>query len=153
MTKVEPMRKLGADDIEFLIDLRDELNTQDTVCQADPRFWVVRQSEWVSCWEEEADRFTLYKDGEKVGALDVYDDDTGVYTCVPEKKLVYIVPDTFFMTLREAQEHIMHNRHNYRTDAHPYAMTAYRSPQVERLWKILQDTNWESYLTGNDNGD
>ena len=31
-------------DKEFLKELQHEMNTQDTVCQADPRFWVVMET-------------------------------------------------------------------------------------------------------------
>lgn len=34
-------RKLSPDDIAFLKTLQTELNTQDDMCQADPRFWVI----------------------------------------------------------------------------------------------------------------
>ena len=36
------MRNITEQDIECLKQLQHEMNTQDTVCQADPRFWVVR---------------------------------------------------------------------------------------------------------------
>lgn len=35
------------DEIEFLLELQREMNTQDHVSQADPRFWVIRGSEKV----------------------------------------------------------------------------------------------------------
>ena len=37
------MNKISKKDIEFLKELQHEMLTQDTVCQADPRFWVVQQ--------------------------------------------------------------------------------------------------------------
>ena len=46
------------------------------------------------------------------------------------------------MTLREAKEHLEKNKHNYNNTAKPYAMTAWRSPQVERLYEIIQNTDW-----------
>ena len=49
--------------------------------------------------------------------------------------------NTMFLTLRECKEHIEANSYHY-NKPHPYAMTAWRSPQVERLYKILQNTNW-----------
>lgn len=51
-------------------------------------------------------------------------------------------PDTFFLTLREAKEHIKRNAHHYSAKAHPYAMTAWRSPQVEKLYGILETVDW-----------
>lgn len=32
--------------IEFLNSLQQELNTQNNVGQANPRFWVIAQNEW-----------------------------------------------------------------------------------------------------------
>ena len=40
-------RKLNQEDIEFLKKLQLEMNTQDTVSTADPRFWVIKGSERV----------------------------------------------------------------------------------------------------------
>lgn len=37
---------LTADEVKFLKELQDKLNTQETFCQADPRFWVVEQDRW-----------------------------------------------------------------------------------------------------------
>ncbi|KEI87570.1 hypothetical protein N492_12140 [Clostridium botulinum B2 267] len=54
-----------------------------------------------------------------------------------------IASDTFFITLRECQEHIKSNNYHYK-NPHPYAMTAWRSPQVERLYEILEKTDWET---------
>lgn len=33
-------RQLLKDDIDFLVNLQREMNTQDHLCQADPRYWV-----------------------------------------------------------------------------------------------------------------
>ncbi|NFH00733.1 hypothetical protein FC831_10480 [Clostridium botulinum] len=57
-----------------------------------------------------------------------------------------IVQDTMFLTLRECQERIKRNSYHYN---HPYAMTAFRSPQVEKLYKILQETNWNELKEDN----
>lgn len=137
------MRKLTQEDVDFLAALQEELNTQDTVCQADPRFWVVRDSSWEPCWDGVAERFAVYNDGENVGELKSYvrfeDGDT---TSIPERKVNKNRENTFFMTLRECREHIAANDYHYHGDAHPFAMTAWRSPQVEKLWKILQEVDW-----------
>lgn len=55
-----------------------------------------------------------------------------------------IVENTMFLTLRECKEHIEANKYHY-TKPIPYAMTAWRSPQVERLYKILQTANWDEF--------
>ena len=136
-------RALTADDIDFLVSLQEEMLTQDTMCQADPRFWVVRESLDEPCWAEQADHYTLVtSDGDRIGELDYYEENTGAFTCVPEHRVHRNAENTLFLTLREAQNHIARNNHNYHTDAHPYAMTAWRSPQVEQLYKILQEVDW-----------
>lgn len=40
-------RTINKEDIRFLKDLQREMNTQDHVCQADPRFWVIAGSKKV----------------------------------------------------------------------------------------------------------
>lgn len=58
------------------------------------------------------------------------------------KDVEEIVPNTMFLTIRECEEHIQANSYHY-NKPHSYAMTAWRSPQVERLYKILENTNWD----------
>lgn len=48
-------RPLTADDAAFLKDLQRILNTQDTMGNADPRFWVIVQDENEPCAEADAD--------------------------------------------------------------------------------------------------
>jgi hypothetical protein len=47
-----------------------------------------------------------------------------------------------FLTKRECKEHIERNHYHYNDTVHTYAMTAWRSPQVEKLIKILQTENF-----------
>lgn len=35
------------------------------------------------------------------------------------------------------------NHYHYSEDAHTYCMVAWRSPEVEKLWKILRETKWD----------
>lgn len=58
------------------------------------------------------------------------------------KEAFKVYPDTMFLTLIECEEHIKNNKHHY-NNPRPYCMTAWRSPQVERLYKIIQKTNWD----------
>lgn len=60
------------------------------------------------------------------------------------KELEKNFSDTLFLTNRECKEHIKRNHYHYPKNAHSYAMTAWRSPQVEMLYKIIQETNWEA---------
>lgn len=59
----------------------------------------------------------------------------------------YIVPNTMFLTKQDAKEHIKLYGYNYTKDVHTYAMTALRSPSVEKLYKVIQETDWEALET------
>ncbi len=51
--------------------------------------------------------------------------------------------NTMFLTNRECKAHIKSNYYHYPADAHSYAMTAWRSYEVDTLWKILDKINWD----------
>lgn len=51
------------EDIAFLKELQQELKTQDTDCQAAPRFWVVGDYEMVSCAEGEHEEYHVISCG------------------------------------------------------------------------------------------
>lgn len=55
-----------------------------------------------------------------------------------------IQPDTFFITKKEAQQHIYDNQNHYNNTVHTYAMTAWRSRVVEKLWDILRTADFNS---------
>lgn len=61
---------------------------------------------------------------------------------LPYRKTEVIAENTFFLTLAECKKHIELNSHYY-VNPHPYCMTAWRSPQVERLFQILENENWD----------
>lgn len=63
---------------------------------------------------------------------------------VPYRDIKVIAENTFFLTLEECKKHIELNRYHY-NNPYPYCMTAWRSPQVERLYKILENTNWNDF--------
>lgn len=177
------------EDIDFLKALQREMLTQDKVCQAAPRFWVVRGTvrEYGIDYE--------YSDGEVLKIdfettletmQEVYDylteyykelqiqytsNDTIIYRNKEkevELKDLYMIWDLFleelgteakmigynsknkifentmFLTLEGCKDHIKKNYYHYPEDAHPYAMTAWRSQEVERLWNIIEQTDWDS---------
>lgn len=204
-------RTISKEDIRFLKDLQHEMNTQDHVCQADPRFWVIAGSKKVYGVEDGfEDGFELYdqqegdaiSDGfeesidyikkeilpeinkEQQSEYDSYykleiNDDTAEICCKlfendsiePFETECYnfsefvewineqtnrefalanyryerdsVYPNTFFISHREAKWHLERQKHNYCSDAHTYAMTALLSPEVERLWNLLQETDFE----------
>lgn len=68
-----------------------------------------------------------------------YDEDADMYEVTKEH---IIRENTMFLTKAEAKRHIETNHYHYTSEAHTYAMTAWRSPQVGRLWKILENFDW-----------
>ncbi len=137
---------LTADQKAFLKTLQEELNTQDTVGQADPRFWVVMCSEYRDCQDGMADKYAVFnnRSADVLGYLDLPfdEEDGGNLSCYPVRMTDYIAENTMFLTLREAQEHIRLNGYHYK-NPRPFAMTAWRSPQVCQLIKILHDADWD----------
>ena len=190
------LRSITKEDVEFLSRLQLEMNTQPHQCQADPRFWVVIDDEYLEATDGDSiDRVTFVKDGgsvssltledaisfahvsnkqlhgieaanetleshgmyvnaaERVGYLDVDDAKGFIRAFAAERDMdavfehcrIEIQRNTMFLTLREAKEHIKRNHYNY---ARPctYAMTAWRSPQVEKLYEILHEVDFQQLL-------
>lgn len=172
---------LTADEVKFLKELQDELNTQETFCQADPRFWVVRQDRWYACPEDHEDRIRVsiddgcamaLEEGVKEAFTDIkarLGDDTAtewlhdwcialddrfddwpmnsraVNALNDYASMCECVPDTMFLTYRECCEHIKKNDYHYE-NPRPYAMTAWRSPQVEKQRKGAVGMSEKKYL-------
>lgn len=165
------------DESEFLIALQKEMNTQDNLGQADPRYWVIKGSEKLYHVEDEEDGIELYDtdgcgtvaDGldeilefikeelfgdADINRLDTADeieewlDERGYdeYKAIPYKIVPKIYENTMFLTQKAAEEHLRANDYHYSEDAHTYAMTAWRSPEVERLWKILRTVEFGKIL-------
>ena len=177
------------EDIKFLKELQHEMLTQDHVCQANPRFWVVMQevkdywvndgadgifinshndgetvfegsieelTEWIKkldnvfycnfnvCYVEfkyGEEEYTIGDTSDLQSFLDEYDENN--YSVGEYRIREEIIPNTMFLTLRECKEHIKANSYHYNKSVHSYAMTAWRSPQVQRLYEILEKTDWE----------
>lgn len=190
-------------EIEFLKNLQTEMNTQDHVGQADPRFWVIKGTrkkygiadgyedgthliynaevvaeileeavdyikenfleELMQEWEVLTIRMSngaffpqaivKWQNGKEKALTDLtdlvewlegmgYDDfETANYTV---EEIIY--QDLLFLTLKEAQLHLKQNYYHYSKDAHPYAMTAWRSPEVEKLYGILHKVDFDDLL-------
>lgn len=62
-----------------------------------------------------------------------------------EEEVSFIVPGTLFLTKKEAKNHIESNQHRYTKNVHTFAMTAFRSPQVAKLFEVLRTCNWDEY--------
>lgn len=211
------------EELDFLIGLQQELNTQDTVSQADPRFWVVAGTQKVCVGKEYAEGEQLIHDvdvvaDELAGAVQYFQEileeeaddyaekgikiliekenysfesyrvakiDTSVDVnaegyhdqdeIIMEQNVIsgideliealtdagaieeddnydigyyrnehYRYPDTMFITNKSCKQHIEVNHYHYSEDAHSYAMTAWRSPEVSYLWDILQKVDWKA---------
>lgn len=191
-----PKRSINVDDLGFLEQLQHELNTQPHLCQADPRFWVIRDYEYREATEsDEIDAVELFEDGEgetmslEEAVMRAYKDELdfggedharewlednwleldesgnvkGRYAtisditfrnvienyakhnmldCVFLTKQWKIVADTMFLTLREAKDHLETNYYHYTNEARTYAMTAWRSPDVAQLIKLLHEVDF-----------
>ncbi len=65
---------------------------------------------------------------------------------------VHVIKDsTLFLTKRECKEHIEANHYHYNKTVHSYAMTAWRSPQVETLYEILENVDFGKISIGETN--
>lgn len=193
-------RGLTIADLDFLTDLQREMNTQDTLGQRDPRFWVIMDYDYRTAAPDEAPGYVLEvtdgcgyarysiaelrlaayedvleNDGEEAAAewLEdmcvelVTDPVDGTYTLasapgfdlericesyfsprcsqwVHQVKEPHIAANTMFLTQAAASAHLAENRHHYDESAHTYAMTAWRSPQVERLYGILHEVDFRA---------
>lgn len=192
---------LTKEDYDFLIELQHELLTQDHVCQAAPRFWVVATDKYqipgnvdscegahlycsdegeivcdgdiksiidyvVENYMDELQNITFRKkdnywiaeieqDGKteeesiycSEDLLEFLKDNnvlSDVYDFIYYHTVHYNYPNTMFLTNRSCKEHIKANHYHYNDDAHSYAMTAWRSPEVEHLWNILETIDWKT---------
>lgn len=187
---------LTEEELLFLKAFQTERNTQDTVCQASPRYWVIKGSKTVfedgidegeairingECFydvntgdltslltntkeklEDFLDKDDLYfteenelivvNDGEEYVVDDItsafnvlsdilYEDDVEIGSY---EKDDIIYPNIMFLTHKECENHLRKYGYNYSEDAHAYAMTAYRSPEVETLLNLLETVDWDS---------
>lgn len=202
--------RITKEEIDFLKELQKEMNTQDTVGQAAPRFWVIQGTEreygidkgyedgtelvdnqscdriadtieevfeyikdnllkeinnkdgiqriilleehekfnsnrivikWIGESSNEECRVELDDLEEVCDWLNDWDYD---YRCVNYKNKSHVYQDLMFLTQKSAEEHLRANHYHYSEDAHTYAMTAWRSPIVSKLFEILQTVDWDN---------
>lgn len=93
-----------------------------------------------SCDKEWIDFYELENIKEFIEDLDP----TNHIEIVRYKETSKIYENTFFLTNKECKAHIKANYYHYPEDAHSYAMTAWRAPEVERLYTILETINWDA---------
>lgn len=53
-----------------------------------------------------------------------------------------IVKDCLFLTHKSCEEHLRVYGYNYASDAHAFAMTAFRSPEYEQLIRLIRSVDW-----------
>lgn len=58
---------------------------------------------------------------------------------IPVRRIAKIIPNTLFLTKKAAKKHMEVNHYHYNDTVHTYAMTAWRSPEVESLFKIIEN--------------
>lgn len=181
---------ISEEDYCFLKALQKEMLTQDTCCQASPRYWSIKdyyKEYWV---EENTDGFFIYNiddnDGQDFedinsdlaewlkdldGVKNLFYEDYCIKFKFKDENIIInevsdlsnfleenfentyeigfyrefgkIVENTMFLTLKECQNHLKENSHHYSKNAHTYAMTAWRSPQVKKLFEILENIEFE----------
>ena len=183
-------------DIEFLKELQNTLNTQEIDSQASPRFWVLRDMRRTIVPSDFADGSMIvdndgneYPESRMEDFIEIIIDDledenwnldrlereriidelkelkeqgntvidpnevyevlesygcNELYDLFDYVNVWFIVPNTMFLTKKEAKEHIEYNHYHYTKHVHTYAMTAWRSPAVSKLMDILMNHNWES---------
>lgn len=198
-------REMTREEIIFLTSLQKEMNTQDHVSQADPRFWVIRGTERKYHIDaNEADGLIFYHEGNSYteeefkdklldnifpeifddgdyrfeyngegmdSSLSVYEitendgekdeEEIDWYSGIEEiieflddkgysfdysgyEDVPFIYPGPIFLTHKAANEHLMANAHHYSEDAHPYALTAWRCPEIEKLYDMLHNVDFEN---------
>lgn len=182
------MRKITQEDIAFLKNLQQELNTQPHMSTADPRYWGIMQSIATPCPEEFADDCVLYdSEGEvatgvknvfrwlskntssfseycknerlgSVTAENVDIDDIRDYlegepltefSIWPVRFEKQIVRNAFFLTYKDAKDHLEKYGYNYDKSAEPYCMHADRSPTYKTIIELLQSIDWDSIASQN----
>lgn len=72
----------------------------------------------------------------------IKENDDDEYYFIYEEEVFFIAYNTCFFTKEEAKKHLEDNRHHYSDKAHPFAMTAWGAPKLERLMKILETFDW-----------
>ncbi len=98
--------------------------------------------------QELEDNGVIKKSADKWWVRDIYEfcefleEETDI-RMVSFQEVAYVEPDTLFLTRKAAQKHLDSNRHHYSSKACTYAMTAWRSRDVEVLLWLLQHIDFK----------
>ena len=93
---------------------------------------------------EELNNIYLYECPTEVMEWIDDNDDASRYYMIHSQETSFIAYNTCFFTKQEAIDHLKSNRHHYSDKAHTFAMTAWRAPKMERLFKILESFDWDA---------
>lgn len=69
-------------------------------------------------------------------------DNIELLSLIPVSKITKIMPDLFFLTHKDAVDHLTKYSYNYNKSARPYCMHAERSGSYEKLLNLLQEIDW-----------
>lgn len=86
---------------------------------------------------------------ERALGVSKWDDDEVVYETLCAK----FSDGPIFLTQADAEAHLAANHYHYHPDAHPYALTAWRSPRVERLFEILTEVDFDALNAASGQGE
>jgi hypothetical protein len=76
---------ITSEEVQFLMELQKEMNTQDTLGQADPRYWVIRDYDKVYGEDlDDPDGYEIFLDGEEILTLEYSIGDAHVIAKVKE---------------------------------------------------------------------
>lgn len=89
-------------------------------------------------FDEEGNPYIIDKDN----CIDMLEQEG--YTIVYTQSVPFVVPNTLFLTRKEAKKHFDANDYHYTSKASTYAMTAWRSPQYEHLIELLHNIDWKN---------
>lgn len=131
-------------EISEIMEFEDNITEEEL--EEELEVWVENNSthsSWLVEVDEDDNEFYISNISEIKDFFDEYD--YSRYSICNYRDREEIAQDTMFLTIRECREHIERNKHHY-NKPHSYAMTAWRSPQVERLYKILENTNFNELL-------
>lgn len=93
--------------------------------------------------------FAVEEATERALGVSRWDDDELVYETLCAK----FSDGPIFLTLADAEAHLAANHYHYHPDAHPYALTAWRSPRVERLFEILTEVDFDALCAAAEQGE
>lgn len=162
------MRSFEEEDRRFLAALGEQMRKQETDCQAAPRFWAILDTREVLTAVGREDYIKYYYDTETYTLEEALEfcrecdykdvptiEKDGVNDCawwvesqqgweaLPMVKENFVVPGIFFITKEECRQHIRSNWYHY-NNPRTYAMTIFRAPQIERIWEMIENIDWEA---------